>query len=192
MTKRITFGEDDLFKKLHPILLDIFSRGVLAGKTKPLLTGALLSIATSPVVWATLVFKRGIHLIILFSTYWLLQDKIARLGIPGEFFITIGLIAIFYKDLYNEMFQFILYILIILTGGGFLRWICQGYLKGTGFRQYWLTLTPFSKMVGTMVHVIERTHRGHYEKLMDLYLESDTSGSEDELNRLIIEYKGEG
>lgn len=188
MTKRIVIGDNDLFRKLHPILLDVFSRGVLAGQSKQLVLAAALSIATSPFAWIVVVFKKAIHLAILFAAYWFLRDEIAQLGVLGKVLIAVALIAIFYKELYEELLQIVIYILIIATGGGFLRWICAGYLAGNGFRQQWLTLRPMEGVVGTMVAAISRSHRDHYEKMMDLYLESNQPENEEQLNRLIEEY----
>jgi hypothetical protein len=189
MTKRIVLDDNDLFRKLHPILLDIFSRGVLAGQSKKLMLAAFLSIVTSPFAWAVLVFKKAIHLAILFAVYWFLREEIAHLGALGNVLIAVAIVAIFYKELYNELVQLILYILVIVTGGGFLRWICRGYLAGNGFRQQWLTLRPMEGVVGTMVAAISKEYRDQYDKLMDLYLESNQSGNEDDLNHLMEEYE---
>jgi len=188
MTKRIVIGDNDLFRKLHPILLDVFSRGVLAGQTKQLVLAAALSIASSLFAWVVVVFKKLIHLAILFAAYWFLRDEIAHLGVLGNVLIAVAIIAIFYKELYEELLQIVIYILIIVSGGGFLRWICAGYLAGNGFRQQWLTLRPMEGVVGTMVAAISESHRDQYEKMMDLYLESNQPENEENLNRLIEQY----
>lgn len=189
MTKRIVLGDNDLFRKLHPVLLDLFSRGVLAGESKQLALAAFISIATSPFAWVVVVFKKVIHLAILFTVYWFLRDEIAQLGGLGKVLVAVAIIATFYKELYEELVHLVLYVLIIVTGGGFLRWICRGYLAGNGFRQQWLTLRPMEGVVATMVAAISKEHRYQYEKMMDLYLESNHVGNEEKLNRLIEEYE---
>jgi len=189
MTKRIVLDDNDLFRKLHPILLDIFSRGVLAGQSKQLVLAAFISIVTSPFAWAVLVFKKVMHLAILFAVYWFLRDEIAQLGALGDVLIAMAIITIFYKELYNELIQLVLYILVIVTGGGFLRWICRGYLAGNGFRQQWLTLRPMEGVVGTMVAAISKEYMDQYNELMDLYFVSNKSGNEDAFNRLIEKYE---
>ncbi len=125
MTKRVILDADnDLFRKAHPVLLDIFCRGVLAAKPRRLVLGALLSISASPVGWVIVVFGKAIHLAILLVVWWFLREEIARYGSLGYMFVALAVIAIFYKEIYSELLDRFLDFLVIVTGGGFLRWMC--------------------------------------------------------------------
>ena len=187
--KRIVLSDNDLLRKTHPVLLDIFSRGVLETQSQRLVQAAFIAMVISPVVWIVALFKKGIHLTILLAVYWFLREEIASLGALGNMLVAVAFLAIIYKEIYRESVTLLLYIVVIITGGGFLRWLCKGYLAGNGFRQLWLTSQPMEVIIGTMVAAISRKYRDQYNKLMDLYLDSNQSNNEDELNRLLDDYE---
>ena len=191
MMKDIFSGENELFKKLHPILFSVFSRGVLEQKSNKLIFASLAAIFSSPLGWIVVVFKKGIHLTILFGTYWFLRDEILNLEELGKLLITIALIGIFYKELHQQLVQIVIYFLIIVTGGGFLRWICKGYLSGAGFRRYWLTYNPMEGVVGIMVSAIPNSFREQYDKLMNLYLDSNSPEIKKQLVEEIADFKSD-
>ena len=170
------------------MLLDIFCRGVLAAESRRLMLGALLSIASSPVGWVVLVSKKVIHLAILLAMWWFLREEIARYGSLGYMFVALAVIAIFYKEIYNELLELVIYFLVIVTGGRFLRWMCAGYLEGTGLRQQYLISAPMEMVVGCMVLVIPNRYRNQYDELIDLYFESNQPNNEKRLNSLLEEY----
>ena len=168
LPKRIIFDADNpLFRKVHPVVLHIFCRGVKAAESKRLMLGALVSIATSPLGWVILIFKKTIHLAILLVAWWFLRDFVAQFGPLDHVLLTIGIIAIYYKNIYDELLDLFLNVLVLATGGGFLRWVCTGYLSGTGFRQKLLTIKPMEALVGTMVAVIPNRYRDRYDEIMD-------------------------
>ncbi len=95
---------------------------------------------------------------------------------------------ILYKEIYKELLGIFLYLLIVITGGRFLRWVCSGYLSGNGFRQLSLTIDPMETIVGVMVNGISRKHRAQYDEIMELYLESNNPENEEKLNKILDEY----
>ena len=99
LAKRIVLDADNqLFRKAHPVLLDIFCRGVLAAESKRLILAAFLSIVLSPIGWVIVIFKKAIHLAILLAVWWFLREEIARYGSLGYMLGVLAAIAIFYKE----------------------------------------------------------------------------------------------
>jgi hypothetical protein len=189
VAERIVFDADNpLFKRAYPVLLNIFCRGARATSAKQLMLTSGLSILVSPVGWAVAIFRRGIHILIVLGLWWFLRGEISELGISPILILAIALVAVLYKEIYQELVDFALYMLIFVTGGGFLKWMCAGYLSGTGFRQYAMTKDHMSRIVGTMVNGIAHPFRAEYEAIMNLYLDSNVPSNEERLNSLLDSY----
>ncbi len=189
LAKRIVLDANNpLFRKVHPVVLHIFCCGVQAAETKRLMLGALISISVSPMGWVVVIFRKAIHIAILLAVWWFLRDFIAEFGSLDYVLLAIGMTAIFYKDIYDELLNLFLNLLVLATGGGFLRWVCSGYLYGTVFRQKFLTVEPMENLVGSMVAVIPNRYRDRYDEIMDLYLDSNRPGNDERLNRILEEY----
>ena len=188
--KRIIASADDpLFKKAHPVLLSIFCRGVHAAESKQLVLGAALSIITSPAGWVVAIARKLIHLAIVIAIWWFLRAEIAALGVSEYVALTLGIVVVLYRELYDELVDLLLYLLILITGGGFLRWMCTGYSSSTGIvRQIQFTSAPMERLVGCMVNVIPNEYRNQYEEIMNLYIDSNKPESETRLNHLLDEY----
>lgn len=102
-SKRIVLNPDNpLFKKIYPVLLDIFCRGVLAADSKQLMLGSALSILTSPAGWVVLIFRKLPHLVIITIVWWLLGTEIRALGVSEHVLLALAFIAIFYMELVSR------------------------------------------------------------------------------------------
>ena len=170
------------------MVLHVFCRGVQAAESGRLMLVALASIALSPVGWVVMIFWKAIHIAILLAVWWFVRDAIAEFGSLDYVLLAVGMTAIFYKDIYREFLDLFLHVLMLVSGGGFLRWMCTGYLSGTGFRQKIFTGEPMQRLVGTMVPVIPNRYRNKYYEIMDLYVDSNTPGNEERLNQILDEY----
>ena len=187
--KRIILDADNpLFRKVHPVILDVFCRGVQAAESKRLMLGAVVSIAVTPFGWVVVIFGKAIHIGILLVVWWFLRDAIAEFGSLDYLLLAVGMTAIFYKEIYKELLEIFLCVLVLITGGGFLRWMCNGYLSGTVFRQKILTTEPMEGLIGTMVAAIPDRYRNQYDEIMGLYVDSNKPGNEDKLNGILEEY----
>lgn len=190
-SERIVFDADNpLFKRAYPVLLDLFCHGIQRTSSKQLVLAAGLTMLFSPVGWVIAIVHRGIHIAIVLGLWWFLRDEIDALGVSSSLVLTLSLVAVLYKELYQELLDLFLYLLIMLTGGGFLRWMCAGYLSGTGLRQYAMTKDPMSGVIGVMVNAVEPTYRAKYEEIMDLYLDSNDPDVEVRLNAVLDTYLG--
>lgn len=189
LAKRIVLDANDpLFRKVQPVVLDIFCRGVQAAETKLLMLGALMTIALRPLSWPIAILGKAIHIAILLTVWWFLRDFIAEFGSLDYVLLAIGMTAIFYKDIYDELLDLLLDVLVLATGGGFLRWVCTGYLSASLFRQKILTDEPMVKLVGRMVAVIPNKYRDRYDEILDLYIQSNKPGNEERLIQILEEY----
>ena len=98
----------------------------------PLVGRALFCIVTAPFTWPIILVKRAIHLGLLLMGWWFLRDNLAPYDLVV---LTLGVIAIYYKGIYSECVQFLIYLLIVITRGGASRWVCDGYLAGNPLRR---------------------------------------------------------
>lgn len=189
LPQRIILDTDNrLFKRAHPVLLSLFCRGVQETNSKQLLLGAGLTIVLSPMGWLIAAFRRGVHIIIILTVWWFVRGEIAGLGVPENLVLAIALVAVLYKEIYRQLLDLFLHSLIVVTGGGFLRWMCAGYTSGTGFRQLALTGEPMARVVGIMVNTISPKCRDRYEEIMSLYLDSNNPENERRLEALLDTY----
>ena len=165
MTRRVVLDADNpLFEKIHPALLQIFCCGVKAVETKQLMLGAIISLVLAPFGWVALILGKAVHIAIVLTAWWLLRGFISEFGSLDYVLLAVGLIAIFYEDIHDELLNLFMFILVLVTGGGFLRWVCTGYLTGAAFRQKILTTKPMQFLIGQMVGVIPNPYRSRYEQ----------------------------
>jgi hypothetical protein len=149
--------------------------------------GAGLSILTSPWGWIVAISMKILHLAIVFVIWWLLRAEIAAFGVSEYIVLTLGILVVLYKELYGAILDLFLNFLVLITGGRFLRWMCNGYLSGKIVRQMQFRKAPMEQLVGCMVNIIPVEYRSRYEEIIDLYTNSDKPESEARLTRLLNE-----
>jgi len=189
MARNIIIDADNpLFKKAHPILLDIFWRGIQSANTGTLMLVSALGIAMAPVSLAMVLFFKGIHLIVLLGAWLLLREYISEYAPFDIALVMLVALIILYKGIYGELVDIALRVLIIITGGSYLRWVGRGYLSGTGFRQWFVMTDKMQALIGTLIEALPFKYRNEYNKIMDLYLASNEKGNEEKLNSLLDDY----
>lgn len=192
LAKRIVLDADNpLFREVQPVVLDIFCHGIRATNPSKLMVGALVSIVLAPFGWMLVVLGRAVHVVIFLAVWWALRDSINAFGSLDRIVLTVGLVAIFYRQIHDELLGMILNFLVLVTAGGFLRWVCNGYVSGGAFRQRVLTTEPMQALAGTFVAAIPNQHRSRYDKVMDLYLDSNRPDKEEKLRSMLREYTSE-
>src|SRR5690606_34089317 len=98
--------------------MKLFCQGVQSTSSKQLMLGAGLSILTSPAGWPVAIFRRLIHVGIVVGLWWFLRKEVSALGVAPEVVLIVALMAVLYKELYREVSELLLYLLILVTGGG--------------------------------------------------------------------------
>lgn len=188
--KPILDDDNPLFQQARPVLLEIFCRGVLAASRKQLVIGALLNILLSPFMWPIAIVGRLLHLIIVTAVWWILRDDLAAMGISANLVLGLGWFAALYPVIYDELSDLLVHLAILLTGGGLLRWLCAGYLSPSAVWRPSQFKTPtVESLVATMQAVIPAQFRNEYDRIMNLYLDSNSAMSEKKLLRLLDEYR---
>ena len=191
LSKRIVGADDpndELWRRTLPVLLHIFCLGVQATAPRRLTLHALANIATAPLIWPMIVVRNVIHIAILLAAWWILGDALDPYDVV---ILEFGILAVFWKDIYEELRDLLLYSLVFLTLGRFLRWMCFGYLSASGFRQYWLTTPGMEHLVATMTQAISMEYSTKYDHVMHLYFDSNRPEKEKELKQLLDEYSME-
>ena len=145
-----------------------------------------------PLSWVFMVFFKSIHIGILLVAWWFLKDYLIEFGSLHYVLLAIGLVAIFYKGVYDDLIQLFFDILVIITWGGFMRWICRGYLPGNPFRQKMLISKPIETFIASPAASIPNEFRMQYDEIMDLLLDINQPGNEEILSQLLDRYEQNG
>lgn len=184
----IVDADDELMKEVRPVVFDAFCRGAQVASGGRLAAGAFLSMVSFPFTWPIAVARQAVHLLIFFAAWWFVYDSTVRMGIPDDLILTVGLVAIFYRDIHSELTDLTINLAIILSGGRALQWACSGYLSGTGFRQKFVNSRTMERNIGGIVAVMPEPYRSQLDKILDLYAESNRPEKERELRNLIDRY----
>ena len=180
--------QDELFKKLYPILLDVFCKGIIKTESKKLVLAAIGIFALIPYDIVIIIVHRSIHLLMLFLAWWVLKDDLATYQALEKIMITLALLAIFYKDIYDEIVSLLLNFSIVVTKGKFMYWLCEGYLSAKGFRHNSFTGKYIEQLVTLYVAILPVEFRDQYDELLNLHAGSNKPENEEKLTRLIEEY----
>jgi len=180
--------ESELWKKVHPVILHIYCRGVLDSSSKRLVGSAILNLVSLPIPIVISIVRRFVHLLILLVVWWFLRDELAGYDPLLAVGLIVALIAIFYKDIYELVIYILISLLIFVTGGRFWKWMCAGYASGIGFRQKLFVNKHMEEVVATMSQEQPREYQNQYDRILNLYLESGRQDNEEEIDALIEEY----
>ena len=149
----------------------------------------MLSIVMSPFMFLLGSVTKSIHIVVLVACWWFLKEYISEYGLLHLFLLAIGFIAILYKILYDVLVVFLLDVLLIVTGGACLRWLCDGYLAGAVFRQKMMMEGPVADFIAPIAASVPHENFGRYNEIMDLYLDLNRSGNEEKLSLLLDAYE---
>lgn len=191
MTKRILLGNNDLWKKTYGVLIDIFCCGILEAENKKIALGSIISILATPTTWPIIIFKKIIHLAILAAFWFFFSSELSNLKEFEILVFAIALLIIFYRDIYKEITELLLFVLIAITSGGFLRWLCNGYLNNALLRQEYLTNPDVEPVIASLVPTLPENYDNEYDSFMQLYFESNKKDGEQLLIESIEKYWNE-
>ncbi len=182
---------DKLAKQVHAVVTDIFCRGIKEVQSEKLVGTAVLSIVTYPIGLLGTIFGKIVPLLIFLVIWWFLRDEIASYGLnANKMILTLGIVVIFYKTIYQDLLGFLLSLAIIITGGGYLRWISDAYLRGLGFAKASYESRIMQALMEGFAVLLPYDYQVRYEELMDLYHDSKKPEGKARLEQLIAEYWG--
>jgi hypothetical protein len=168
--------------------LDVFCTGIVKTEPKKLVLGAVGTFAFIPFDLAISVVNKSILLLILFLTWWLLNAELEIYPALEKILLTLAVLAIFYKDIYKKIINVLLNLLVIITNGKFMYWLCKGYLSGEGFRHNSFTGKSVEDLIIYYVVLIPAEYRSQYDEFVDLHSSSNEPENEKKLVRLIEKY----
>lgn len=178
-------ADDELFKKLHPVLLDIFCLGMRDAKSKHIVLGSLLMLAYTPISLITSIIFSIVNYVPLMVFWAILSDDINQAGISTPLFIGISILSVNYKDAVTEVTSIIGNAINVFTGGGALKMLCSSYLKGGFFSEMLLANEKMSVPITSFTAVIPKKYGNKYDQLIDLYTTSNQTGEHEELLEII-------
>ena len=180
---------NELAKQVHAVVTDIFCKGIKKVPSGKLVRSALLVIVMYPIGLIGTVFARSIPLVIFLLVWWFLRDEIAAYGLhANKIILTLGIVAIFYKTIYQDLLFFLLSLAIIVTGGGYLHWISKSYLEGLGFAKASFESRAMQGLMEGYCSLLPYSYQVEYEEMMDLYHDSSKPESKEKLEQLVTDY----
>lgn len=187
--KRIVADADDeLMEEVLPVALAVFCRGVQTCESRRLVLGAAAAIVLSPFTWPVTFLQRSIHLLIFLVTFWIVRDDLVALQIPDTLVVTVGVVAIFYREIHDEVADLLANMAVIVSAGKLLRWVCNGYLSDAVLRQKLMNSKTMGRLVAPLATILPSEYRREYEELLNLYCESNDPDKERELKERIAGY----
>ncbi len=178
-------ADDELFKKLHPVLLDIFCLGIRNAKSKYIVLGSLLMLAYRPISLITSIILSIANYVPLIIFWVILSDDMNKAGISASIFIGVSILLINYKDIVTEVSSIIGNTVNIITGGSALKMVCSSYLNGGFFSEMLLASEKMSVPITSFTALIPKKYGKKYDQLIELYTASNQTGEHEELLEII-------
>lgn len=164
---------DELFKVVHPVLIEIFCEGILKSSSTRILSLSMLSLLTTPLGLFIVLLKKSLRVFIIGLTWLLLYLMLDDIGSTGVILMTLSFLLIFIDDIESEIKEALIHSIIIVSGGWFLKWICKGYLSSESeFCHDILYSTTFETIVAGLVPGLPKYHRAKYEAAFKLFNET--------------------
>jgi hypothetical protein len=168
--KRIVFRDkhSPLIQRAMPELLNTFSLGVEKASTGNIMKGIAVMLVMAPIMFVVLTVFRPLRLCVLVLLAWLLWGFADASNTLKWLFMGLAFAMLYFRDLREFLAQYGLTLIVFLSGGSFLRWICSGNLSGDPFRQMILASEGLVDMITTLLVVLPEEHRYRYDGIMDV------------------------
>lgn len=190
LPKRNVLGEENpLFQRAKPVLLDIACRGIGETSGKRIAGAAAMSLLMEPFGWILDVVMRGLHALLIVGLWVLFREELAATGLSEETSLSLSLIAVYYKNIYEAMVSILQHLAIVATAGGIAHWACKGYLARAPLRQSMFDNQTVQTWTTILVAVMPMQYRTTYDRCMDLYLDSNDTAKEKDLEDLLDAYE---
>ena len=185
-------SSNPLLRRLYPVAVDIFSRGVGRARRGKLVSTALVGLATLPLGWPIEVLSRLVQIVILLAVWWGVRDWLAPYPGIEEVLLTLGFVAIFYESIRDQVVLAFLLLATVMTGGGVLRWMCRGRVERQLVREQLMQRPDMEQLILIMIPALPSEETAEYNRLMNLYLASGTPEGEEKFLGALKDYEGIG
>jgi hypothetical protein len=170
-------------------LYEYFCKGVILANGKNLALGGGMLVLMSPLGILIPMFNSWHKLLLLLLIWWFSIDYLAPYAYASEALIYFGFLGLFWKPLLDEIQNLFKGFLIFITWGGALKLLCQACLNKNLFGQAILVKGSNEKIVASLAGVLGGDFRGKYDRLVDLYLNSNTDWGREALRKFLDKEK---
>jgi hypothetical protein len=120
-------------------------------------------------------------LLFLTFVWWFSIDYFVSYSHASEALIYFGVLGLFWRPILDEIQTVFKGFLILITWGGALKFLCRTCLNKNFFGQAILVKGNNAKIINSFAGVLGGGFRGKYDRLVDLYLNSNTDWGRNEL-----------
>ncbi|WP_350296272.1 hypothetical protein [Limnohabitans sp. Rim8] len=170
-------------------LYEYFCKGVILANGKNLALGGGMLVLMSPLGILIPMLNSWHKLLLLLLVWWFSIDYLAPYAYASEALIYFGFLGLFWKALLDEIQNLFKGFLIFITWGGALKLLCQACLNKNFFGQAILVKGKNEKIVASLAGVLGGGFRGKYDRLVDLYLNSNTDWGREALREFLDKEK---
>jgi len=155
-------------------LYEYFCRGVILAEGKNLAFGGGMLILMSPLGLIVSILTSWHKVLFLLVVWWFSIDYIEPYKNASEALLFFGLLIILWKPILDEVQTLFKGFLILITWGNALKFLCRKCLNKNFLGQAILLKGNNEKIVTSLAGVLGGGFRGKYDRLVDLYLNSNT------------------
>lgn len=184
--------DDELFKKTHPVLLDLFSMGIREAKPGNILLGSALMLLYAPISIITSIAFKFPYYLVLAAFWFLFSEDLQQFGVGIGLYAGISIMAVNFKDIVTEVGLALAHVFNITTFGHALKWLCSSYLSGGYFSEMLLASEKMSVPITSFIAVVPKNYGRKYDQLIELYISASQTGNETELLEAISEHQNRG
>jgi hypothetical protein len=170
-------------------LYEYFCKGVILADSKNLALGGGMLVLMSPLGILVPMLNSWHKLLFLLFVWWLSIDYLVAFAHASEALLCFGFLGIFWKPILDEIQNVFKGFLILITWGGALKFLCRLCLNKNFFGQAILVKGKNEKIVASLAGVLGGGFRGKYDRLVDLYSNSNTDWGKNALLNFLEQEK---
>jgi hypothetical protein len=170
-------ASNPFFVEVEKKLYEYFCKGVILAEGKRLALGGGMLVLMSPLGILTSMLNIWYKLLLLLLVWWFSIDYLAPYEHASEAFICFGFLGLLWKPLLGEIKNVFKGFLILITWGGALKILCRACLNENFIGQAILVKGNNQQIVTSLAGVLGGGFREKYDRLVDLYLSSNTDWS---------------
>ncbi len=176
------------FKRLHPMLLDIFSTGMIEADRKKLVIASILAIIGIPYSVILAIVFNLINLVILGVSLLILWSHLMALQPLATVLVYTALLAIFYRDIKQILLELSINSLAIISGGRFFGWLGAGFLKVNLIPSTILHSRYMEAVIVYMMACAPSENSTKFDNAVELYTRAHDEKTKLEFDAMVSEY----
>ena len=172
-------------------LYEYFCKGVLLADGKKLALGGGIIVLTSPISILISMFRNWHKVLFLLFIWWFSIEYLELYKNASEGLLFFGLIAILWRPILDELQNISKGFLIFITWGYAIKFLCRTCINQNFFGQEILLKGNNEKIITSLAGILGGGFREKYDRLVDLYLQSNTDTGRDILKKFLENEKSE-